>query len=95
MKIMPCPLNGPRNISEFACAGEVVIAPDPNRCGDGEWADYVFNRSGEPGVRRDHTLSHVALSRRVQWGQNKTGALERDRFKSLQFETFKPSNSYN
>ena len=22
MKIMPCPLNGPRNISEFVCGGE-------------------------------------------------------------------------
>ncbi len=24
MKIMPCSLNGPRNISEFACSGEVA-----------------------------------------------------------------------
>ena len=29
MKIMPCPLNGPRNISEFVCGGEVLDMPDP------------------------------------------------------------------
>ena len=50
MKIMPCPLNGPRNISEFVCAGEMVIAPDPNRCSDEEWADYVFMHDNRAGV---------------------------------------------
>ena len=25
--------------------------PDPVNCPDGEWADYVFNRNGEPGVK--------------------------------------------
>ena len=29
MKIMNCPLNGPRNISEFAWGGEVKQMPDP------------------------------------------------------------------
>ncbi len=29
MKILTCPLNGPRNISEFACGGEVILQPDP------------------------------------------------------------------
>jgi sarcosine oxidase subunit delta len=53
MKIMPCPLNGPRNISEFACAGEVVIAPDANRCTDEEWADYVFMQTNNAGVVRE------------------------------------------
>jgi len=42
MKIIPCPLNGPRNAQEFACAGEVSPMPDPNRCSDAEWADHVF-----------------------------------------------------
>ena len=42
MKIMPCPLNGPRNISEFVYGGEVRDMPDPNLCSDQEWADYVF-----------------------------------------------------
>ncbi len=29
MKLMHCPLNGPRNISEFVCGGEVREEPDP------------------------------------------------------------------
>lgn len=41
MKILECPLNGPRNISEFACGGEVQDMPPPE-AGIREWADYVF-----------------------------------------------------
>ena len=43
MKIMTCPLNGPRNISEFIYGGELKQMPAPNRCSTAEWADYVFN----------------------------------------------------
>jgi sarcosine oxidase subunit delta len=53
MKIMPCPLNGPRNISEFVCAGEVVQMPEPNRASDAEWADYVFLHANAAGVVRE------------------------------------------
>lgn len=42
MKMMNCPLNGLRNISEFVHGGEVRPMPDPNRCSDGQWAEYVF-----------------------------------------------------
>ncbi|MDO6593693.1 MULTISPECIES: sarcosine oxidase subunit delta [Neptuniibacter] len=42
MKMMNCPLNGLRNISEFVHGGEVKEMPDPNSCSDKEWADYVF-----------------------------------------------------
>lgn len=42
MKIMHCPLNGPRNISEFVYGGEVKPMPDHVSCTDKEWADYVF-----------------------------------------------------
>ena len=50
MKIMQCPLNGPRNISEFQCGGEVKMAPDAETCTDAEWAHYLFledNVAGE------------------------------------------------
>jgi len=50
MKILDCPLNGPRNISEFVCAGEVKDLPDPTSCSDAEWADHLFaerNPAGE------------------------------------------------
>ena len=53
MKILCCPLNGPRPVSEFAYGGEVRAMPDPETCSDEQWADYVFNRSGVPGVKRE------------------------------------------
>ncbi len=50
MKIMNCPLNGPRNIAEFVCGGEVREMPDPDRCSDAEWADHVFMQNNPAGV---------------------------------------------
>ncbi len=61
MKIMNCPLNGPRNASEFICAGEVSISPDPNTSSDAEWADYVFLRENKAGVVREWWM-HVPTS---------------------------------
>ena len=49
MKLMPCPLNGLRNISEFVCAGEVHERPEagaPVKV----WADYVFKHDNRAGV---------------------------------------------
>ncbi len=53
MKIMNCPLNGPRNISEFVWGGEVKAMPDPNSCGARDWADYVFLENNTAGVVRE------------------------------------------
>ncbi|HET6879630.1 MAG TPA: sarcosine oxidase subunit delta [Pirellulales bacterium] len=53
MKLLTCPINGPRPLSEFVFGGEVRTMPDPVTSSDDDWADYVFNRSGEPGVRRE------------------------------------------
>ena len=53
MKLMPCPLNGPRNIAEFVCAGEVKAMPDPATGTDGEWVDYVFTQSNKAEVVRE------------------------------------------
>ena len=61
MKIMPCPLNGPRNIQEFICAGPVEPHPDPNRCSDEEWAEYVWLEENVAGVVREWWC-HVATS---------------------------------
>ncbi len=60
MKVMNCPLNGPRNISEFTYGGEFKAMPDPATCTDDEWADYVFNCEDTLGVVREwwmHTPS--------------------------------------
>jgi len=57
MKIMNCPLNGPRNIQEFAYGGEVV--PQPAADADAEqWADWVFMQNNTAGVVREWWL-HV------------------------------------
>ncbi|NIP98442.1 MAG: sarcosine oxidase subunit delta [Akkermansiaceae bacterium] len=53
MKILTCPLNGPRPIQEFQYGGEWRDAPDPDAASDAEWADYVFNRKGAPGVKTE------------------------------------------
>ena len=50
MKIMPCPLNGPRNISEFVHGGEVRDMPNPASCTDREWAEYVFYSDNQAGI---------------------------------------------
>jgi sarcosine oxidase subunit delta len=50
MKIMHCPLNGPRNISEFVYGGEVKPMPRPDQCDERQWADYVFYNDNAIGV---------------------------------------------
>lgn len=60
MKIMNCPLNGPRNISEFICFGEVSEMPDPNAVDDETWAKYIWFSNNTAGVVREwwcHTPS--------------------------------------
>lgn len=53
MKLMTCPVNGPRAMLEFAYGGEVRAMPDPDAAGDAAWADYVFHRNGAPGIKRE------------------------------------------
>jgi len=62
MKILTCPVNGPRPLSEFSYGGELREMPDPASASDELWADYVFNRSSVPGVKLEwwcHTPSGV------------------------------------
>ena len=53
MKLIPCPLNGLRPDEEFVCGGEVRVMPDPALADDARWSEYVFHRSGVPGVKRE------------------------------------------
>jgi sarcosine oxidase subunit delta len=53
MKILTCPINGPRPLQEFQFGGEFREMPDPDSVSDEQWADYVFNRNGEPNVKRE------------------------------------------
>lgn len=50
MKIMKCPLNGPRNISEFVWAGDVKPMPDPATATDQEWTAFLFLEENIAGV---------------------------------------------
>lgn len=50
MKIMTCPVNGPRNISEFVWGGEVKPMPDPATCSDREWTTYLFIEDNTAGI---------------------------------------------
>jgi sarcosine oxidase subunit delta len=62
MKLMTCPINGPRAISEFAYGGEVRSMPDPQEADDAAWSDYVFNRNSLPATKPEwwcHTPSGV------------------------------------
>ena len=53
MKLLTCPINGERPLQEFHFGGEVRQMPATDNIGDEQWADYVFNRDGEPGVKRE------------------------------------------
>ena len=62
MKIMPCPINGPRPIQEFVYGGVVREQPDPQEASDEDWGAYVHHRDGAPGIKREwwyHAASGV------------------------------------
>lgn len=49
MKLLTCPLNGPRNIEEFQSFGPMRETVDPDAMPDGDWARHLFrieNRRG-------------------------------------------------
>ena len=53
MKLLRCPLNGERNISEFVCGGEVRRSPDPSAASDAQWADHLFLHDNIAGLVRE------------------------------------------
>jgi len=60
MKILDCPLNGPRNISEFTYGGEYHPEPDPATSSDREWVEHVYFHDNSAGVITEwwcHTAS--------------------------------------
>ena len=60
MKILNCPLNGPRNISEFFCLGEVKTVPPPD-AGMADWVDFVFTERNPAGLVREWWI-HIATN---------------------------------
>ena len=64
MKLLSCPLNGPRPLLEFVCGGEVrdlPLRPDGGEdCDDASWTAYLLHRNSVPRVKREwwcHTPS--------------------------------------
>ena len=53
MKILNCPLNGPRNISEFIYGGEVEAMPNHLQCSAEEWAEYLYFQENPVGVVKE------------------------------------------
>ena len=65
MKVMHCPLNGPRNIAEFITFGEVSEMPVPDTVDDRAWAEFVFFANNTAGVVREwwcHTPTNYRRS---------------------------------
>lgn len=61
MKIMHCPMNGPRNISEFTCFGPINTNKHHHNMSDEEWCQYLFYQENKAGVIREwwrHTPSN-------------------------------------
>lgn len=46
-------MNGARPVSEFVFGGECRDMPDPTTCSDSNWASYVHNRDGTPGIKKE------------------------------------------
>ncbi|MBM3584358.1 MAG: sarcosine oxidase subunit delta [Alphaproteobacteria bacterium] len=49
MKLLTCPMNGPRNIDEFQYLGPVRDDADPDTASDAAWARHVFRAANPPG----------------------------------------------
>lgn len=50
MKILTCPMNGPRNINEFQYFGPLKAEPNPDETSDRDWARHLFRADNSPGV---------------------------------------------
>ena len=53
MKLVPCPLNGPRPLEEFIYGGEVRERSAPEALDDAGWGRYLYERQGVPATRRE------------------------------------------
>lgn len=50
MKILNCPMNGPRNIDEFQSLGAVRADPEPDTLSDADWSRHLFRSENRRGV---------------------------------------------
>jgi len=50
MKLLTCPMNGPRNIDEFQSFGPVRDTPEPDDTADAEWSRHLFRAENRKGM---------------------------------------------
>jgi sarcosine oxidase subunit delta len=54
VKRISCSTCGPRNEYEFTSGGAAdIVRPDPARCSESEWVDYLFNRRNPRGIHHE------------------------------------------
>ena len=53
MKLLKCPINGTRPLSEFIFGGEWRDMPNQDTSSDLEWASYVHYRDNAPGIKKE------------------------------------------
>jgi len=53
MKLLNCPMNGVRPLSEFLFGGEYREMPNPDTSSDLEWASYVHYRNNAPCIKKE------------------------------------------
>lgn len=50
-----CPICGPRDVGEFAYAGDAtLVRPDPAETDVEAWCRYVYDRANPKGSHREH-----------------------------------------
>jgi sarcosine oxidase subunit delta len=50
MKLLNCPMNGPRNIDEFQSLGPVRTILDPDSTADADWSRHLFRAENRWGT---------------------------------------------
>jgi len=50
MKLLTCPQNGPRNITEFDYGGEFNPMPNPESCDLKNWVEYLYFNENPAGI---------------------------------------------
>ena len=50
MKLLTCPMNGPRNIDEFQSLGPVRAALNPDSTNDADWSRHLFRAENRKGT---------------------------------------------
>ncbi len=65
MILVPCPLCGPRNASEFRWVGPLKTRPDPNATTPAAWRAYLYLQDNPAGWVREAWFHRAGCRRYV------------------------------